>query len=217
MKTYTQRNAVLAEMGFSSYRQYLESEVWKDIRNRALDFHGRRCRLCNAYTRTLHHLSYSRRVLEGEDLLMLVPLCGGCHLSIEFTPHGHKRTFESSRETYQKKLAESQFSLLPPTIRSMSCRRRLFQQRMEDAEKWLPSLREQARKAKTLIVIHFKKKGLRLPVWLFSRNDQVIITYHPASLTCSAWTRRGRFWIPPNELPALLNECISSFPQDSPH
>lgn len=83
---YRQRNELLKEMGFSSYRDYLDSDLWREIKRKKLTKTvAVRCRIClrNNAT-TLHHTSYDQSVMTGEDLEPLVPICRWCHKAIEF-------------------------------------------------------------------------------------------------------------------------------------
>lgn len=64
-------------------RDYLQSEKWRSIRRRVLD-RDELCRMCGSVATTVHHLSYSPRVLDGLDDAQLVSLCADCHRHIEF-------------------------------------------------------------------------------------------------------------------------------------
>jgi len=60
------------------YREYLESNHWKEIRKKALDRAGRKCQLCSSKTNlNVHHNTYKN--LGHEDLNDLVVLCRNCH------------------------------------------------------------------------------------------------------------------------------------------
>ena len=84
MNRYAQRDAVLLEMGFSSYREYLNSSLWKSIRKRLL----KACCVCvcGKPATEFHHRSYKRRYLEGRGKVhkFITPICRECHLKIEF-------------------------------------------------------------------------------------------------------------------------------------
>ncbi len=83
---YVERNETLKEMGFTSYNAYLESDLWREIKRKMLSKTiAVRCRIClRRNAKTLHHSSYERSVLLGENLTPLVPICHGCHKAIEF-------------------------------------------------------------------------------------------------------------------------------------
>lgn len=78
-------------LGFSSYREYLSSKLWSDIRQRILRKYAYNCVLCDKPAAEVHHISYDMDVLLGVDTTKLVSLCRDCHRSIEFTPDGMKR------------------------------------------------------------------------------------------------------------------------------
>lgn len=84
------RKQSLLEMGFTSYRQYLDSDLWKGIRERVLKRDRGCCRRCGGHATQVHHTHYWREVLEGRDDSYLVAICRGCHKAIEFK-HGEKR------------------------------------------------------------------------------------------------------------------------------
>lgn len=112
-ETYEQRNILLRELGYPTYAIYLQSPLWSFIRHHAYRIHGRTCRLCPRRATTIHHLSYSRDILLGNDLSLLAPLCRTCHNRVEFAgpPCGRratagrfKRTIASSQRHYYKLL-----------------------------------------------------------------------------------------------------------------
>lgn len=84
MNRYAQRDEVLRLMGFRSYREYLDSRLWKAIRARVL----RACSTCpcGQPATEVHHRTYKRRYLEGRGKIhkFLTPICRQCHQQIEF-------------------------------------------------------------------------------------------------------------------------------------
>jgi hypothetical protein len=72
----------LRTLGFSSYREYLLSPHWEDIKtayrnNLTLPQH---CLVCKNTTFQLHHRSYVRI---GHELIGdIIPLCGECHQKV---------------------------------------------------------------------------------------------------------------------------------------
>ena len=80
---YTQRDDALRQMGFKSYRSYLKSALWADIRERAFSKHGRQCHGCQQPATVIHHRAYDRATLEGKSLDSLTPSCGKCHVKGE--------------------------------------------------------------------------------------------------------------------------------------
>ena len=92
---YRKRDKTLFAMGFRNYSAYLKSALWAGIRQRVL-LTRKTCEVCNGYAGTVHHLSYSKRVLSGECDRLLVAICEDCHHRCEFTPDGVKRSFVKS-------------------------------------------------------------------------------------------------------------------------
>ena len=72
--------------------QYLRSSRWRRIRKRVLERDARVCQSCGGQGNVVHHRSYAREVLEGNDDSMLTTVCSGCHELIHFDDKGLKRT-----------------------------------------------------------------------------------------------------------------------------
>lgn len=116
---YAERNRTLIELGFPSYSHYLGSDVWKEIRRLALKGN---CH-CGKQATQLHHRSYAKEVLLGEDLTQLLPICNGCHKRIEFTKDGKKRSFEDCEAICKEFLAlPSGEKLRTPTKPKPKCK-----------------------------------------------------------------------------------------------
>lgn len=81
---YEKRNAIIREMGYSSYADYLSSPLWWEIRSRVLDRDGHKCRACGHHANQVHHRKYSVLAMAGSDLSDLESICGKCHKRIEF-------------------------------------------------------------------------------------------------------------------------------------
>lgn len=99
---YRARNAALRTLGFENYAEYLESKLWKSIRERVLERDKHRCRFCNLRATSVHHSSYAKEVLLGLELRWLAAICSSCHHRIEFTTKGRKRTPAEVSEQYRK-------------------------------------------------------------------------------------------------------------------
>jgi hypothetical protein len=81
---YARRDALLFKMGFASYRDYLASRVWKQIRETVLS-ETPRCQCCDGGLATaVHHVVYDFKTMRGRARHNLVAICDGCHFSIEF-------------------------------------------------------------------------------------------------------------------------------------
>lgn len=89
--TYKERNAHLRTMGFESYADYLESDLWGDIRHRVMSLKGGKCQLCNNAATQVHHARYTASNLSGKRLRHLFALCAYHHSRIEILPTGRKR------------------------------------------------------------------------------------------------------------------------------
>ena len=60
------------------YNDYLQTEHWKQVRKRALDYAGHRCQLYNAaHSLQVHHRTYERRGCE--EPIDVTVLCAYCH------------------------------------------------------------------------------------------------------------------------------------------
>lgn len=81
---YGARNAELAALGFSSYHEYLQSNLWRGIRERAMKRAKRRCERCGSMRRLqVHHRAYDRATLAGDNIDSLTVACRVCHASAE--------------------------------------------------------------------------------------------------------------------------------------
>lgn len=109
METYANRDALLHEMGFTSYAEYLASQLWSGIRTAAFQLHGAQCKLCKSRAVVIHHLSYNKSVLLGKDLNGLAPLCDKCHYKVEFSKKNRKHSLEEAKTVFDR-LANSKKS-----------------------------------------------------------------------------------------------------------
>lgn len=90
--TYKERDAILVEMGFKDYNDYLLSPLWSDIKTKALNTLGRKCSICSKHTYLIHHRNYTKENLTGTTFEWLTPICDKCHGAIEFNHRGRKRS-----------------------------------------------------------------------------------------------------------------------------
>ena len=74
----------LAQLGFSSYRDYLISEHWNGIRGNVLNRDDRKCRYCGGKAEHVKLLEFSLGVLRGDELDKLVSICTNCSLGAAF-------------------------------------------------------------------------------------------------------------------------------------
>lgn len=87
---YIRRNKILKRIGYQSYKQYLESDLWKKIRQSVMDAYKNTCVICKRRATQAHHVEYSYPSLIGKSPWYLVALCENCHKSIEFFQNGDK-------------------------------------------------------------------------------------------------------------------------------
>ncbi len=102
-ENYGSRIKVLMLLGFESYADYLESDLWKRVRTSAFALHGSFCELCHRRADLIHHLDYSHETLAGLNMDSLTPLCKPCHEAIEFQEDGSKRNLSESQKEYAKR------------------------------------------------------------------------------------------------------------------
>lgn len=81
---YEARNQILASLGFPSYKDYLQSELWSRIRGQILDRDNRTCDACKRPASHVHHRKYTLENLSGKSLGWMVSLCPRCHHNAEF-------------------------------------------------------------------------------------------------------------------------------------
>lgn len=87
---YDSRDAHLRTLGFLSYRQYVKSKFYNDIRLRVFKEKGRWCLTCPNTANEIHHNRYNLADLSGRTLEFLVPICRPCHDCIEHDEYGKK-------------------------------------------------------------------------------------------------------------------------------
>lgn len=98
---YNIRNDNLIRIGFDSYKDYLQSDLWLNIKKKVLE-RDPECRLCGAASSTVHHQNYSKATLLGENkLTMLIGLCHNCHYKVEYD-YGKKLTHYKAVAKYKK-------------------------------------------------------------------------------------------------------------------
>jgi len=100
------RKKALYKLGFVDYASYLESELWKAIRQDVIERYPA-CEICGKETQCVHHIDYGLNCLAGKKPWKLVALCNGCHVDVEFLQDGTKRKFESVIRRTKKLLLRS--------------------------------------------------------------------------------------------------------------
>lgn len=83
--TYIQRNKILSKAGFLSYKDFLNSNSWKLMREqRKNDFkNGEKCCFCNSSEFILiHHTKYKKGNMGKNKFGGTLPVCPVCHFGI---------------------------------------------------------------------------------------------------------------------------------------
>ena len=70
----------LKALGFDTFRDYLISELYRDIRVKVLNRDAWTCWYCHAHAGHAKFLNFSLEVLRGDDLNMIVSICTNCCL-----------------------------------------------------------------------------------------------------------------------------------------
>jgi 5-methylcytosine-specific restriction endonuclease McrA len=132
-RDYKRRASNLKDLGFDSYRQYLESPLWASIRSEVLARDKKKCVKCGGRATQVHHMSYGPKVLSGERIGRLVSVCASCHRAAEFDDDTKVSVREASRR----------LSAMPDNGRRTRSRRRAN----PDWE-WFKGLEREARRKK---------------------------------------------------------------------
>ena len=98
MVEYEERDATLRKLGYANYAEYLASSLWRKIRERVLTDNDRQCVVCGERAEHVHHTSYAKQVLTGQDISSLLPLCPTCHEIGEFDSCGRKRPLHRAND-----------------------------------------------------------------------------------------------------------------------
>lgn len=90
---------ILKSLGFATYKEYLLSDLWKQIRSGILG-QGINCRMCNnSPAQAVHHIFYSPENMNGTNTDGLIPICNSCHYKCEFDRRGKKRKHNRARQS----------------------------------------------------------------------------------------------------------------------
>lgn len=89
----------------TKYQEYLESELWREIRSRVMFRDKHKCVECGGKATQVHHLSYVGEVMEGRDDSQLISICRPCHAK----RHPDKQpTKRRTRQTKAKRETKSE-------------------------------------------------------------------------------------------------------------
>lgn len=110
--TYGDRELEIERLGFGSYKEYLMSDTWEDVRARARRNHSSsKCRLCNKNRHLVaHHFAYTKDNLSGRTAEHIYMICKKCHVVVEFKRHSKKkRTLLEAQRVFIQKLRRSRW------------------------------------------------------------------------------------------------------------
>lgn len=132
MNAYQQRNALLREMGYPTYADYLASDLWQTIRRRVLAAHRYNCGLCSGRAVQVHHIRYTREAILGQGITHFVPVCRSCHERHE-VQNCYKVTIdqcnEAMRRTFFAKMAQKRKNRQPTRKQNIAARAAIRQRR----------------------------------------------------------------------------------------
>ena len=100
---YDRRDHNLRRLGFANYREYLASDLWREVKRKVFARKGRKCCVCGGFAQTLHHTRYTQKVLQGEDISKLKPICHACHQYIEFDDDNRKVKISGANRRMHRK------------------------------------------------------------------------------------------------------------------
>ncbi len=86
---YSVRNELLIAFGYRTYKQYLKSDEWAQIRGRVFAEYSH-CICCDHAAEVVHHVRYDSATILGLHIANLAPLCSACHERMEIDQNGDK-------------------------------------------------------------------------------------------------------------------------------
>ena len=98
---YEDRQTIIESLGFVTYNDYLQSDLWKDIRTKRLRKDGHKCKICKNPATQVHHIDYTIKNLSG-GLIDLRSICAACHYAVEFYPNGKRRNLDAQQKNIKK-------------------------------------------------------------------------------------------------------------------
>lgn len=100
----------LKSLGFKDYQAYLNSKLWRKVREQVFCLKGRICFLCGGDASQVHHRKYLATSLNGSNLQCLEPCCTKCHHMIEFDIDGNKIPSNDVEKYVQEHLMRDELS-----------------------------------------------------------------------------------------------------------
>lgn len=167
--TYESRKLNLEKLGFASYLDYLESSLWRSIKDRVKAKHGKKCVLCGEDYSDMHHFRYGVDDLSGKTLDNIKPICRTCHDLIEYDGD-RKRTPREASEVFrvldkaekQKNQRSGYLSRFAPYERNVANKKRQEkeQQDIRSRRKARQKLRKERKREERRLEDERKKKSL---------------------------------------------------------
>lgn len=78
---YTKPRKPAKKKEYPNYQAYLNSDAWKEIRNKRVKMDGYKCQVCGSSSNLeVHHLTYEHKYHENMD--DLITLCDKCHRKV---------------------------------------------------------------------------------------------------------------------------------------
>lgn len=93
---------ILSACRCRTYEQYLESSLWKSIKQRVYQRFGHQCSICEKTATEIHHASYCLETMLGKRIRNLFPLCEGCHQAVTFDENGQKRPIDVQNAVFEQ-------------------------------------------------------------------------------------------------------------------
>lgn len=82
-RSYARRLMFLQASGHDSYKKYLNSDEWKQVRSDVFEKRGHHCVFCKSIHKIqAHHLVYHKSHFKEKDIRDIIPVCFECHSEI---------------------------------------------------------------------------------------------------------------------------------------
>lgn len=89
-------------MGFASYQEYVDSELFHKIAKTAMEDYCGRCRLCAKPAKVVRPMRYGKQILMGYAPHLMYTLCYRCNHHILFSSGEYPRTVEDQQYTFRR-------------------------------------------------------------------------------------------------------------------
>lgn len=102
IRSFNEFKRALSFMGFQTYKDYLDSSFWKEIRRRILARDDKKCHCCGKEASIAHHRNYEFEVMMGNKDESLISVCNNCHCNIHYDRNGKKVSLEQSESRIER-------------------------------------------------------------------------------------------------------------------